>query len=1013
MKTPLLRVPGVLSLIALSASAWLCTATADASNPGDVAAASRRLRERAAALEPPQQVTPGLTRDVGAIAIVEHDGSDYSKSLAGGTPNYEPRARVARRFYETHGDRYDFLLVFTNFAFDTDGAVAFHGLVRNDVVGTGTPIVNNGPLFGSPGRLQGYIDMAHVDQFRHAPFSAQPGDPGFDDAVNVIAHEVGHQWLAKVRRQGASGVSGDLLGLDDAHWSYLLDSDASFMYGSDWQAQGAGVFRAARVRLGYSSLDLYLMGLLDAAKVPPFTLLRSAGVNPAQLPVEGATVTETAPPETATVQQVIQAESARVPDHLTSQKDFRMGVLLLVAPGVEPSPEDLELVDRMRTAFAARFFALTRGVAFIDTTLAEEPQPDPLPAPDVDGALAWLRARQAPDGRWEDASGTPVRDTAAALETLREASAADFGYVRGQAWLAASEAPNVDFLARRARARAPVAAAAERSALAAALFAAQNPDGGFGAATGFESDGLDTALALGALRELQVPADARVRRAFAALGALQEPGPAGGWALVPGRAASTVATALVLSSLQAWADEPEAAVLLPAALAALLSRQNEDGGFGESPSTAHGTALALLALDRSGAPGSVVDDAIGWLHGTQGQDRSWNGRAYETALAIKALKGRTAPNLLLRQDDLTLTPAQADEGEIVTVGARVRNDGRLPSTANLLRLYDGAPVAANAVGEVTLPALEPGTNVLVTVPFDTQGRAGTRVLTAVVDPDKTLSEVREDDNAASRSLVVEGPQPDLAVSAADLVVTPYPPEVGETVTIAVTVRNRGEREAPPSEVRVVRTAGTASVSVGQAALGPLAPGAAATVSILWTAPSAAVTTTLTAIADAQFAVPESDELNNQASTAVEVTPPGGNGPDLDVPLMTAEPGAITTIPQAFEVRAVVRNLGRDPLTSTVAVFDGTPETGTLLVEQPVTLAGRSSQVIAVPFEIVAPGDRTLTAVVDRAGTVTEPNENNNRASVVLDDAGNTFDLAVTAAVPSAAQVTIWDEITVT
>src|SRR5688572_14085041 len=270
MNSALTRARGALSLIALAATAWLSAATADAGNPGDVAAASRRLRERAASLQPPQQVSPGLTRDVGAIAVVEHDGTDYSKLEPDGTPNYAARASVARRFYETHGDRYDFLLVFTNFAFDTDGAVAFHGLVRNDVTGIGIPIVNNGPLFGSPGRLKGYIDMALVDQYRQAPFSDQPGTPGFDDAVNVIVHEVGHQWLASVRYRNGAGVdSEDLLGIDGSHWSYLLDSDASLMYGSDWTAEGAGVFRASRVRLGYSALDLYLMGLLESTRVPP------------------------------------------------------------------------------------------------------------------------------------------------------------------------------------------------------------------------------------------------------------------------------------------------------------------------------------------------------------------------------------------------------------------------------------------------------------------------------------------------------------------------------------------------------------------------------------------------------------------------------------------------------------------------------------------------------------------------------------------------------------------------
>lgn len=998
----------MLPLIA-AASAWLGLSTAAAGDTGDVVAASRRLRERTSTLSAAQPVTPGLTRDVGAIAVVEHDGTDYSRLEPDGTPNYAARARVARTFYESHGDQYDFLLVFTNFPFDTAGAVAFHGLVRNDVTGIGMPVVNNGPLFGSPGRLKGYVDMAFVDQYRHAPFSSQPGQPGFDEAVGVIAHEIGHQWLARVRYRNSAGVDAqDLLGLDQSHWSYLLDSDASLMYGSDWTSAGSGVYRAARVRLGYSALDLYLMGLLESARVPPFTLLRNPAVNPAQLPVEGATVSAT--PEAIAITQVVAAESARVPDHLASQKDFRMGVVFLAAPGVEPSPEDLKLADRMRSAFESKFFAMTRGVAFVDTTLAEEPAPEPLPAPDVEGALAWLRARQGLDGRWEDAAGTAVRDTSSALETLRAVDAAGLGYARGQAWLTAAPIDNLDFAARRAQARAVVAAADERAALTAALFAHQNPDGGFGVARGFESDGLDTALALSALRELRAPADARVRSAFGALAALHQPG---GWSLVPGRAPSTVATALALSALQAWADEPEAAVLLPVALAALLSRQNEDGGFGESPSTAHGTALALLALDRSGAPGDVIDDAIAWLQRTQGLDRSWNGRAYETALAIRALKGRTAPNLLVRQDDLTLNPTHADEGDVVTVTARVRNDGRLASPQTLLRLYDGSPAPAHAVAEAPVPALEPAANAVVTLSFDTQGRPGTRLLTVVADPNRAISEVREDDNAASRSLVVDGPQPDLQVLASDIVVAPYPPETGEAVTITVTVRNRGDREAAPSALRVTRTVGAASIAVGAATIPALPAGGAAAVGIPWTVPAVAGTSTMTAIADALFTLPESDETNNAGSVTVEVTPPGGSGPDFEVPLVTSDPGAISTIPQSFDVRAVVRNLGRDPLTSTVAFYDGTPETGTLLVEQPVTLGGRSSTVIAVPFEVVSPGDRAITAVVDRAGVVTESDETNNRASAAIDDPGNTFDAAVTTAVASQAEIVIGETVTVT
>src|SRR5262245_16457339 len=54
-------------------------------------------------------------RDVGEIAVIEHDGSSYDRKLPDGTSNYEERARVGLRFYEAHPDDYDFVVVFTNF----------------------------------------------------------------------------------------------------------------------------------------------------------------------------------------------------------------------------------------------------------------------------------------------------------------------------------------------------------------------------------------------------------------------------------------------------------------------------------------------------------------------------------------------------------------------------------------------------------------------------------------------------------------------------------------------------------------------------------------------------------------------------------------------------------------------------------------------------------------------------------------------------------------------------------
>ena len=199
--------------------------------------AAVRLRSVESTLEPLPDSR--INRDAGEIAIIEHDGSSYDDRLPDGTLNYEARTRVGLRFYETHPDAYDFLVVFTNFEFKTSDATAFHLFGRNDVEGIGKPTGSAGPsVFGSSSRLKGWIDMAAVSRYRQRPLSVALGDPGFLKTLGVLAHEVGHQWLAEARYKVGDTESRDLLGADEAHWSYLLDSDGSFLYGADWRATG-------------------------------------------------------------------------------------------------------------------------------------------------------------------------------------------------------------------------------------------------------------------------------------------------------------------------------------------------------------------------------------------------------------------------------------------------------------------------------------------------------------------------------------------------------------------------------------------------------------------------------------------------------------------------------------------------------------------------------------------------------------------------------------------------------
>lgn len=956
----------------------------------EVVAAARRLREEAGLAALPDSGS-GITRDVGAIAVIEHDGSPYDVRQPDGTLNYPARARVAKRFYETHGDSYDFLIVFTNFEFATGEALAFHSAVRSQAEGIGKPVLDNGDLFGSPGRLHGYVDMATLSRYRLPPQSLSPGDPGFRATLNILAHEVAHEWLAEVRYRNAQGeISSDLLGKDLAHWSALLDSDASVMYGSDWKRNADGTYTAERVMDTYSSLDLYLMGLLPASAVSPMTLLRNPALDHTAPPVEGDTVT--AVPETVTIEQIIAAEGVRRPDSSSSPKAFRLGFVFLTAPGIEPSAEDLEAVDRVRRAFAAQFFALTRGVAVADTDLVEETATSSTP-PDLAKAVAWLAGQQGLDGHWEDATGTAVRDTSAALQAMEQAGGQDVAVFRGRTWVQAASASNVDFEARRAVAAAgPAMTTSAAATLAASLLRAQNPDGGFGLGVGYESDPMDTALALRALRALESPADSRVRRAIAVLGGLRSAD--GGWPAVPGDVLSTVVTAQAVLALQDWPDVPEAAPLIGTGLAALLGRRNTDGGFGESPSTGYATALALQALMRSGAPVDVVESAIGWLQRAQRPDGSWGGSPYQTALVLTALKSGVAANLVVPADSLVLDPVAPHEGDVVHVTARVQNIGRAGAAGTKVRLYEGTVSPTGVVAEAMVPALGPGESATVTLDLSTTDRAGARVVYVVADADGEVSESREDDNATSRAITVVGLLPDLVLEEGQITVEPYPPQEGETTAVTILVRNAGAKAAPPSTLRLTdgnpRQGGKL---IAQALVPPVPAGESSAVTVSWTAGPPQVHA-LYAIADATRVVPESDESNNEASVPVEVTGPTPDEPDLEIPQVAVSPATLTRLPQTATVSVRVRNLGQARAMGDVVLYDGDPPAATVLGTQSVDLAGRSGTTLTFSFAIGTPGPRRFVAVADPENALEEALETNNTGSAPLADPRNTVDLEV-------------------
>src|SRR6185503_8427888 len=99
----------------------------------------------------------------------------------------------ANRFYQTHGDKYDFLS-FVHVAGVRGNR--YHAGVRNSVQGIGTTIFNTSANYGSAGRLQGY--------------SVFPISSFYDGAGPGFAHETGHQWI--------NFLSGTPFGGGVPHW---------------------------------------------------------------------------------------------------------------------------------------------------------------------------------------------------------------------------------------------------------------------------------------------------------------------------------------------------------------------------------------------------------------------------------------------------------------------------------------------------------------------------------------------------------------------------------------------------------------------------------------------------------------------------------------------------------------------------------------------------------------------------------------------------------------------------
>jgi hypothetical protein len=277
---------------------------------------------------------------------------------------------LSRRFYQTHPDNFDQLVIFTNTRVVGGNTFAYESTIANEIRGIGLDQFNTSADFGSAGRLRSVVMMDTLTKYPASPTTKFLGE---NNTVSVMGQEAGHRWLAFLRFRDANNrTSSALLGRDQAHWSFFMDSDASVMEGNDIEDLGGGSFRTVDAVKRYSLLDQYAMGLVSDSQVPDFFYVESpVNVQPSREadddPDIGVTFSGTK--RVVRIEDVIAAMGRRSPSSSNSPRVLRQAFLYVVANGTTLDNGQVSKLDGIRRAWVDFFNQATAKRMRAQTTL--------------------------------------------------------------------------------------------------------------------------------------------------------------------------------------------------------------------------------------------------------------------------------------------------------------------------------------------------------------------------------------------------------------------------------------------------------------------------------------------------------------------------------------------------------------------------------------------------------------------------------------------------------------------
>lgn len=218
--------------------------------------------------------------------------------------------------------------------------------------------------------------------------------------------------------------------------------------------------------------------------------------------------------------------------------------------------------------------------------------------------------------------------------------------------------------------------------------------------------------------------------------------------------------------------------------------------------------------------------------------------------------------------DITFSAPTPTEGNEVTVSATIHNTGALDTGPLVVAFYATPPGQSETqIGSALVPAVAPGSQSPISIPWHTLGFTGDVPVRVVVDPFDRVAETNEANNQATANLTIRT-RPDLHIPSPGLETDPgialddAEPVTGQAVQVAMLVQNNGQTGAGASTL-VLSVEDPNGAASQICAPTPAVPGqSSATETCAWT-PSLPGRHRLYAAADDGGAVNESNESNNR------------------------------------------------------------------------------------------------------------------------------------------------------